>query len=350
MTVSTPPGPIVRSYRAAILVPVPAGLTAEATPSTTAAPMPSLTYGDAFGHAPQPLGVGVVVGEQQGRRARPPRGGTRRAGDARRGPRSPPSTCADGCQGRLGRGAGPTTRCCGTRASAAGRAPPPRGRGWSTVIRIRMSSAAALAYSTTTSNSGRRRRRPYRPARTRDRHASARVLGDQLARRGMPAADSCSSALQVRVARGRVEVVVDLLDVLAVVALRPGQPEEPLLEDGIGAVPQRQGEAQPAAVVADAEQAVLAPAVRARTGVVVRERCPRRAVGGIVLADGAPLALGEIRTPAVPAGGSGGRLSESMPLRVQGDGSIHHAPRTPRLTVRDESGRFRTFRVAAASM
>ena len=48
-----------------------------------------------------------------------------------------------------------------------------------------------------------------------------------------------------RVARDRVQVPPVLLDVLAVITLRPGQPEGPLLQDRVAAVPQRQAEAEP---------------------------------------------------------------------------------------------------------
>src|SRR4029079_1354471 len=64
--------------------------------------------------------------------------------------------------------------------------------------------------------------------------------------------------LEVGVGRGRVEVEVALLDVLAVVPLVAREAEEALLEDGVAAIPQRQREAQPALPVADAEQSVLA--------------------------------------------------------------------------------------------
>ncbi len=46
--------------------------------------------------------------------------------------------------------------------------------------------------------------------------------------------------LQVRVARRSVEVVVQLLDVFAMIAFRVGQPEQPFLEDRVFAVPQRE--------------------------------------------------------------------------------------------------------------
>src|SRR5262249_2500753 len=48
---------------------------------------------------------------------------------------------------------------------------------------------------------------------------------------------------QVGMARGGVEIVIDFLDVLAVIAFAVGQPEQPLLEDWIALVPQRKAEA-----------------------------------------------------------------------------------------------------------
>ena len=108
----------------------------------------------------------------------------------------------------------------------------------------------------------------------------------------------------------RVEVEVVLLDVLAVVALAVGQPEQPLLEDRVLAVPQRQREAQPLLVVGDAGEPVLAPAVGARARLVVAEVVPGVAVVAVVLAHGAPLALGEVRPP-LPPGHSCSRASVS---------------------------------------
>src|SRR5207248_2431351 len=68
--------------------------------------------------------------------------------------------------------------------------------------------------------------------------------------------------LHVRVRRRRIQVEVLLLHVLAVVALRAGEAEQALLQDRIVAVPHREREAQPPLAIADAEDAVLAPAVR----------------------------------------------------------------------------------------
>ena len=60
--------------------------------------------------------------------------------------------------------------------------------------------------------------------------------------------------------------------------------------------------------VAEAGDAVLAPAVGAAAGVVVGEVLPGVAAGGVVLADGAPLAVAEVGAPAAPAGSAGDGL------------------------------------------
>ena len=103
-----------------------------------------------------------------------------------------------------------------------------------------------------------------------------------------------------RVARQPFEVPPVLLDVLAVVALWPGQSEHPLLEDRIAAVPERERQAELVANVRDAGHAVLVPAIGPRPRVVVRERGPGVAALGVVLADGAPGPLAEVRAPLVP--------------------------------------------------
>ena len=123
----------------------------------------------------------------------------------------------------------------------------------------------------------------------------------------------------VRVGRRAIEVEVVLLHVLAVVALAVGQPEEPLLEDGILAVPQGQAEAEALLVVGDAGDAVFAPAVGAGAGVIVGEEVPGVARFAVVLAHRAPLAFAEIRPPLLPGGGSGaGFFQSSVFLRRHG--------------------------------
>src|SRR5581483_10509118 len=122
--------------------------------------------------------------------------------------------------------------------------------------------------------------------------------------------------LRVGVGRQGVEVEVALLHVLAVIALRPREPEEPLLQDGIALVLQREREAEPALAVRKAEEPVLAPAVGAAAGVVVGKVLPARDVSRVVLADRAPLALGEVGAPALPVLLPPRVLGEPRALRV----------------------------------
>src|SRR5690606_31501359 len=91
-----------------------------------------------------------------------------------------------------------------------------------------------------------------------------------------------------------------LLGVLAVVALGAGQPEDPLLEDRVAAVPQRQREAERLPVVAHPGQPVLVPPVRPGAGLVKREVVPGRAMLAVVLPDRPPGPLGQVRTPLPP--------------------------------------------------
>ena len=126
---------------------------------------------------------------------------------------------------------------------------------------------------------------------------------------------------QQRVARQPLEVPPVLLDVLAVVALRPREAEHPLLEDRVLAVPEREREAELVADVGDPGHAVLVPAVGAGARVVVREGVPGVAALGVVLAHGAPGALAQVRAPLVPRVrgeevvlGAAGRLGEARVL------------------------------------
>ena len=105
---------------------------------------------------------------------------------------------------------------------------------------------------------------------------------------------------QVGVGGRGVEIVPDLLGILAVIALRIGQAKDALLQNRVAPVPQRHGKAEPALAVGDAEEPVLAPAIRAAARVIVREVIPRIAICGIVLAYRAPLPLRKVGSPALP--------------------------------------------------
>jgi hypothetical protein len=106
--------------------------------------------------------------------------------------------------------------------------------------------------------------------------------------------------LHVGVRRRGVEVEVVLLHVLAVIAVGAGHTEQPLLEDRVTLVPERDGEAEPGVVVADTGQAVLAPPVGARARVIVGEVLPGGSVGAVVLPDRAPLTLAQVGPPPPP--------------------------------------------------
>ena len=98
----------------------------------------------------------------------------------------------------------------------------------------------------------------------------------------------------------RVLIKVILLHVLAVIALVSREAKESFFKDRIAAVPQRESEADHLVAVGDAADAVFAPAVGTRARMVVREIFPSGAAGTVVFANRSPLALGEIRSPALP--------------------------------------------------
>src|SRR5262249_34897115 len=106
--------------------------------------------------------------------------------------------------------------------------------------------------------------------------------------------------LHVRMGRRAVEVEVVLLHVLAVIAFAVGQPEEALLQDRIGSIPECQGEAETLLIVTDPRDAVLAPAVGARSRLIVTQVVPGVARLAIVLPDRAPLPFAQVGTPLLP--------------------------------------------------
>jgi hypothetical protein len=106
--------------------------------------------------------------------------------------------------------------------------------------------------------------------------------------------------LQVRSGWSGVEIVVNLFDVLSVIALFTRQAEESLFENRVFAIPQGDGEAEKLVVVADAKNAIFGPPVRTRPRVLVREVVPSITVRAVILPNGAPGALSQIRTEAAP--------------------------------------------------
>ena len=131
--------------------------------------------------------------------------------------------------------------------------------------------------------------------------------------------------LHVRVRGRAIQVEVVLLDVLAVIALGVGEPEESLLKDRVRAVPERQGKAEPLLVIGDAGQAVFAPAVGPRTRLVMAEVVPGVAAFAVVLADRTPLALAEVRPPLLP--GNRSLASRFQPIMFRRHGCVPRSRR-----------------------
>src|SRR5262249_29188479 len=97
-----------------------------------------------------------------------------------------------------------------------------------------------------------------------------------------------------------VEVEVVLLDILAMVGFAVGQPEQAFLEDRILAIPQSEREAQALAIVADASQTILTPAIGARTGLIMGEVIPGDTTVAVVLTHRPPRALAQVLSPFLP--------------------------------------------------
>jgi hypothetical protein len=76
---------------------------------------------------------------------------------------------------------------------------------------------------------------------------------------------------RVSVTGDGIEIIVQFLDILAMAALFVGQAKQPLLEDRIMPVPQRDREAQQLPVIGKAGNAVLAPTIGAAARLVMRE-------------------------------------------------------------------------------
>ncbi len=93
-----------------------------------------------------------------------------------------------------------------------------------------------------------------------------------------------------------------LFDVLPVVSLWTGEPEQALLEDGIVPVPQRQRQAEVLTRIADSSQPVLVPTVCLAAGVIVGEPLPGVSVGAVVLPHGAPCPVAQVGAPLSPVG------------------------------------------------
>src|SRR5262249_45902509 len=98
-----------------------------------------------------------------------------------------------------------------------------------------------------------------------------------------------------------------------------------LLQDGVVAVPQGERQAQPLLVVTDPGQAVFPPAVGPAARVIVWEVRPGVPVRAVVLADRAPLAFTQVRSPPAPRLRAEAVLLQTLPFGAAGRGA-HDSP------------------------
>src|SRR3990172_8270328 len=78
------------------------------------------------------------------------------------------------------------------------------------------------------------------------------------------------------------------------------QAKEPLLQNRVAAIPERQRETDVLVPIADASQTILSPSIRFRPRMVVGEVVPRRAVRAVILTHRPPCTLAQIGAPALP--------------------------------------------------
>src|ERR1700735_5535569 len=104
---------------------------------------------------------------------------------------------------------------------------------------------------------------------------------------------------QIRTGRRGVEVVV-IFDVLAMIAFAIGEAEEALFEDRVFLVPHGECETNVLVTIAETRNAVFTPTVRPGSRMVVRQIIPSVSISAVVFADGTPLPLRKVGSPALP--------------------------------------------------
>ena len=106
--------------------------------------------------------------------------------------------------------------------------------------------------------------------------------------------------LHVRVGWRRIKIEIVFLHIFAVVPLAIAQPKQTFFKNRIVSVPQCQREAQTLAVIGNAGEAIFAPAVSPRAGLIVGEVIPGVSAFTVVLTDGSPLTFAQVRSPLLP--------------------------------------------------
>ncbi len=84
------------------------------------------------------------------------------------------------------------------------------------------------------------------------------------------------------------------------VAFTVGQAEEALLENGVLAVPEGKRKAKTLVFIGQAGNAVFAPAIGSRSGMVVSKIVPGIAAFAVIFPDGTPLSYAPTWPPSLP--------------------------------------------------
>src|SRR5207253_1010545 len=105
---------------------------------------------------------------------------------------------------------------------------------------------------------------------------------------------------RVGITRHCIQIVIEFLHVLPVIALLVREPKQSLLQDWIPAVPQGDRQAQELPVIATASDPILPPAIGTTARLVVAEVIPGGTIRAVILPHRAPLPLADIRAPAAP--------------------------------------------------
>src|SRR5277367_2310184 len=128
---------------------------------------------------------------------------------------------------------------------------------------------------------------------------------------------------QIRTGWRRIEVVVILFYILAVIPFPIAQTEKALFEDRIFLIPHGERKTDVLMAIAETGNSIFAPAIGPGAGVIVREIIPGIAIRAVIFADGPPLAFGEVRSPTLPVDGPISARLESLSFRCRGRAGWH---------------------------
>jgi hypothetical protein len=84
------------------------------------------------------------------------------------------------------------------------------------------------------------------------------------------------------------------------IAFMCGETEHAFFENGIVSIPESDGKAEILVTIAKTGDAIFIPTVGTRAGVIVREIAPGVATLAVILANSAPSALRQERSPTIP--------------------------------------------------